>query len=99
MRVLIIEDERTLAKEVKSFLEKAAYVCDMAHTGSNAKALMEENEYDFILLDLGLPDGDGLGLLNESKKICPQSSCVIITARGKVEDRIKGLDLGADDYL
>lgn len=99
MRVLIIEDEKTLAKEVKSFLEKASYVCDMVYTAGNARDLMEENEYDFILLDLGLPDGDGLALLNESKKICPQSSCIIITARGKVEDRIKGLDLGADDYL
>lgn len=99
MRVLIIEDEKVLAKEVKSFLEKASYVCDMAFAAGSARNLMEDNEYDFILLDLGLPDGDGLLLLSESKKICPRSSCIIITARGKVEDRIKGLDLGADDYL
>ncbi len=99
MRVLIIEDERTLAKEVKSFLEKAAYICDMAHTAGIAKKFMEDNEYDFLLLDLGLPDGDGLVLLGESKKLCPDVSCIIITARGNVEDRIKGLDLGADDYL
>jgi DNA-binding response OmpR family regulator len=99
MRVLIIEDERTLAKEVKTFLEKAAYICDMAHAAGAAKKMMEENEYDFLLLDLGLPDGDGLVLLGESKKLCPDVSCIIITARGNVEDRVKGLDLGADDYL
>jgi DNA-binding response OmpR family regulator len=60
---------------------------------------MEENEYDFILLDLGLPDDDGLVLLNDSKKLCENASYIIITARGNVEDRIRGLDLGADDYL
>jgi DNA-binding response OmpR family regulator len=99
MRVLIVEDERVLAKEVKSFLEKTSYVCDLAHAAGPATKLLEENEYDFLLLDLGLPDADGLQLLGESKKCCPAISCIIITARGKVEDRIKGLDLGADDYL
>lgn len=99
MRVLIIEDEKSLAKEIKSFLEKASYICDLAHAAAPARTLMEENEYDFILLDLGLPDDDGLVVLNDSKKICPGVSYIIITARGNVEDRIKGLDLGADDYL
>ncbi len=99
MRVLIIEDERPLAKEVKSFLEKASYICDTAAAAASAIKLMDENDYDFLLLDLGLPDGDGLELLAESKKLCVNASCIIITARGNVEDRIKGLDLGADDYL
>ncbi len=99
MRVLIVEDERTLSKEVKSFLEKSSYICDVANTATVARKLMDEHEYDFILLDLGLPDDDGLVLLNESKKICINASYIIITARGNVEDRIKGLDLGADDYL
>ncbi len=99
MKVLIIEDERTLARETMIFLEKAFYLCDKAYTAGEAKKLMIENEYDFILLDLGLPDGDGLELLDETKKMCPKASYIIITARGKLEDRIKGLDLGADDYL
>src|SRR5687767_7091599 len=99
MRVLIVEDERILAREVKSFLEKTSYICDMAHAAHTARILMHEGEYDFILLDLGLPDDDGLVLLNDSKKICSNASFIIITARGNVEDRIKGLDLGADDYL
>jgi DNA-binding response OmpR family regulator len=99
MKVLIVEDERILAREMKAFLEKAFYLCDNAYTAGQAKQLMVENEYDFILLDLGLPDNDGLALLNETRKICPDASYIIITARGDLEDRIKGLDLGADDYL
>ena len=99
MRVLIIEDERSLAREMKIFLEKAYYLCEKALTAAEAKKLMIENDYDFILLDLGLPDSDGMELLEEKKKMCPNASYIILTARGKLEDRIKGLDLGADDYL
>ena len=99
MTVLIIEDEKSLAREMKIFLEKAFYLCDKAFTATEAKKLMIENEYDFILLDLGLPDSDGLELLDETKKMCPNASYIILTARGNLEDRIKGLDLGADDYL
>lgn len=99
MKVLIIEDERSLVREMKIFLEKAFYLCDAAYTAGQARQLMLENEYDFLLLDLGLPDGDGLDLLNDTKKMCPNASYIILTARGKLEDRIKGLDLGADDYL
>jgi len=99
MKVLIVEDEKSLAREIKLFLEKAFYLCDKAFTASEAKKLMIENEYDFILLDLGLPDSDGLELLNDTKKMCPKASYIILTARGKLEDRIKGLDFGADDYL
>ena len=99
MKVLIIEDEKTLAREMMIFLEKAFYLCDKAYIAGEAKKLMIENEYDFILLDLGLPDGEGLELLDDTKRMCPNASYIIITARGKLEDRIKGLDLGADDYL
>ena len=99
MKVLIVEDEKALAKEICKFLEKGFYLCDMAGTAADANDLMEQNQYDFILLDLGLPDKDGLLLLNDTKKLCPGASYIILTARGDLEDRIKGLDLGADDYL
>lgn len=99
MKVLIIEDERALAREMKIFLEKAFYLCDTAHSGADAKKQMIDNEYDFILLDLGLPDKDGLDFLSETKKMSLGASYIILTARGDLEDRIKGLDLGADDYL
>jgi two-component system OmpR family response regulator len=99
MKVLIVEDERPMAQEIKSFLEKASYTCDLAFNARHARQNMENNHYDFILLDLGLPDKDGLEVLNESKNINPDASFIILTARGKLDDRIKGLDLGADDYL
>jgi two-component system OmpR family response regulator len=99
MKVLIVEDEKTMAKEMCVFLEKSFYLCDVAYSAGQGHLLMKENEYDFILLDLGLPDKDGLQVLNDTKKICPNASYIILTARGDLEDRIKGLDLGADDYL
>jgi DNA-binding response OmpR family regulator len=99
MNVLIVEDEKGLAKEIRQFLEKEYYLCELAHTGEDASEKIAVNLYDFILLDLGLPDYDGLDLLNEAKKANPDAAYIIITARGNVEDKIKGLDLGADDYL
>ena len=99
MKTLIIEDEKTLAYEIESFLKKAFYVCDLAHNISDATEKIMMNSYDFILLDLGLPDGDGLSLLPKAKKHNPEAAYIILTARGNLEDRITGLDLGADDYL
>lgn len=98
MKVLIVEDERSMALEMEAFLMKS-YLCDLAFTARQGMNLMEDNQYDFILLDLGLPDKDGLLVLEEAKRNCPQASYIILTARGDLEDRIKGLDLGADDYL
>lgn len=99
MKTLIIEDEKTLAYEIESFLKKAFYVCDLAHNINDATEKIMMNSYDFILLDLGLPDGDGLSLLPKAKKHNPEAAYIILTARGNLEDRITGLDLGADDYL
>lgn len=99
MKVLIVEDEKTLAYEVRDFLIKAFYICDLAHNIKDGLEKIEMNSYDFILLDLGLPDGDGLTLLPKAKKHNPDAAYIILTARGNLEDRITGLDLGADDYL
>ncbi len=99
MKVLIIEDEKTLAYEIEAFLKKAFYVCDLAYSAKQGLEKLEYNPYDFILLDLGLPDKDGLEVLQLAKKHNPDAAYIILTARGNIEDRIKGLDLGADDYL
>ncbi|MBC7916153.1 MAG: response regulator transcription factor [Pyrinomonadaceae bacterium] len=99
MKVLLVEDEKTLAYEVEAFLKKAFYICDLAHTARQGLEKIDCNLYDFILLDLGLPDMDGLALLEKAKKTNPDAAYIILTARGNIEDRIKGLDLGADDYL
>jgi DNA-binding response OmpR family regulator len=99
MNVLIVEDERSLATEIASFLKSENFLCDMAFTGNEASEKIAVNLYDFILLDLGLPDYNGLDLIREARKAGSEASFIIITARGAVEDKVKGLDLGADDYL
>lgn len=99
MNVLVIEDEKGLADELEIFLAKHNYLCDVCFDGASASEKIAVNLYDFILIDLGLPDYDGLDLLKEAKKHNPEAICVILTARAEVYDRIKGLDLGADDYL
>jgi len=99
MNILIVEDEIILSREIRRFLEKEGFICDEAHTGSIASDKIFSNEYDLILLDLGLPDYDGIDLLKESIKNKSAASVIILSARTALEDKIKGLDLGADDYL
>jgi DNA-binding response OmpR family regulator len=99
MNVLIVEDEKSLVKEVQEFLKKEGYVCEVANNGKEASEKIFVNPYDFILLDLGLPDVDGIQLLKEAKESGQEASIIILTARGSTDDKVKGLDLGADDYL
>lgn len=99
MNVLIVEDEKGLAEEIETFLKREHFVCDIATTGKDASEKLAVNLYDFVLLDLGLPDYDGIDLLKEARKANADAAFIIITARSTVGDKIKGLDLGADDYL
>ncbi|MBK8883878.1 MAG: response regulator transcription factor [Bacteroidales bacterium] len=99
MNLLIVEDEKSLAIEIASFLKGEGLLCEMAYTGREASEKIAINLYDFILLDLGLPDYNGLDLINEAKNAGNNTAIIIITARGAVEDKVKGLNLGADDYL
>jgi DNA-binding response OmpR family regulator len=99
MNILIVEDEINLSNELASFLRSEGYLCEQAFTGMEASEKIAVNMYDFVLLDLGLPDYNGLDLIQESRKAGSDAAFVIITARGAVEDKVKGLDLGADDYL
>ena len=99
MNVLIVEDEKSLAGEIAAYLKKEGFLCDMAHTGAEASEKIAVNLYDFVLLDLGLPDYNGLDLIREAKKGKIDVAFIIITARGEIDDRVRGLDLGADDYL
>ena len=99
MNLLIVEDEKGLAEEMASFLKSENFLCDLAFTGIEASEKIAVNLYDFVLLDLGLPDYNGLDLINEARRAGSEASFIIITARGAVEDKVKGLDLGADDYL
>jgi DNA-binding response OmpR family regulator len=99
MRTLIVEDQGDLAEEIKSFLEKERYVCDIAATFIEASEKLSVNPFDFVLIDLGLPDGDGMTLLQEAKKTQKTAIFIIITARGEIQDKVEGLSSGADDYL
>ena len=99
MKVLIVEDEKTLAYEMEAFLKKSFYLCDLAHSFKSGLEQLEMNKYDFILIDLNLPDGNGLEILKHAKRSNPGAAYIIITAQTNLKDRVSGLDLGADDYL
>lgn len=100
MNILIVEDERSLALEINEFLSKEGFTVEHAWRKASAEEKIFVNSYDFILLDLGLPDGDGFDVLKLLKSFKDRDDAVIIlTARSAVDDRIKGLDGGADDYL
>lgn len=99
MKILIIEDEPELLELTKNALEKERYVVEVATNYRQAMEKVGVYDYECILLDIMLPDGDGLTLLNELKKMRKRDSVIIVSARGSVEDKIQGLELGADDYL
>jgi DNA-binding response OmpR family regulator len=99
MNILVVEDEKSLAKEMHTFLKNEGYICDVVNSGKEASEKIFVNPYDFILLDLGLPDYEGLDLLKEAKEANSDAAIIILTARGSTDDKVKGLDLGADDYL
>jgi DNA-binding response OmpR family regulator len=99
MNVLIVEDEKSLANEIAVYLKSENFICDLSYTGMDASEKIAINLYDFVLLDLGLPDYNGLDLIKEARDQGSEAAFIVITARGAVEDKVKGLDLGADDYL
>ncbi|MCV9929828.1 response regulator transcription factor [Flavobacterium sp. LS1R49] len=99
MNILIVEDNKELAEEVRDFLIDVGYVCKIANTCHEALDEIGGNDYDAMLLDLGLPDGDGFDVLKAVRKTKSKIAVIVITARGELDDRIDGLDLGADDYL
>jgi two-component system copper resistance phosphate regulon response regulator CusR len=99
MRILVIEDERRIAEFVCRGLTEAGYTAQAASSGERALALLERNEYDLLLLDLMLPDMDGLELLGKVRSRQPSPAVLILSALGAVDDRVKGLERGADDYL
>jgi DNA-binding response OmpR family regulator len=99
MKILVIEDEAELALSISSYLEGENYVCEVAATFNKAYDCISMFHYDCILLDIMLPGGDGLKLLEELKKEKKQDGVIIISAKDSLEDKVAGLKLGADDYL
>lgn len=99
MRLLIIEDNRELCESMRLGLEKAGFQVDTACMGADGEEKAYANEYDTILLDLNLPDKDGIDILKFLRAKQIETPVIIITARDEIEERALGLDLGADDYL
>lgn len=99
MKILIIEDETELAKSIAEYLAQENYLCEFASTFSEAMEKIETFEYDCIILDIMLPGGSGLQILEALKNQNKQDGVIIVSAKNALEDKIKGLQLGADDYL
>jgi DNA-binding response OmpR family regulator len=99
MKILIIEDEVELLIAISNYLTRELYICELAENFKKADEKISIYEYDLILLDITLPDGNGLDLLTSIKKHQKRAGVIIISAKNSLDDKISGLDCGADDYL
>ena len=99
MKLLIVEDEKVFCDRIAKSLRKAGYEVDMCHDGSSAAEYMISGDYDLILLDLNLPDIDGMELLRHMRSCDNETGVLIISARSQITDKVEGLDAGASDYL
>jgi len=99
MRLLIVEDNRELADSMKSGLEEMKYQVELAYAGAIGEEKAFVNPYDAILLDLNLPDKDGIEILEFLRESEVETPIIIVTARDEINQRVQGLDLGADDYM
>ncbi len=99
MRILIIEDEKKTASFLKKGLTENGFVVDVAHTAEEGLAHTNDSDYDLVILDVMLPDKNGWSVFEEMRKEGGNAPVLFLTARDSVEDRVKGLELGADDYL
>lgn len=99
MKILIIEDEVEIAKSIMTFLKKEAMTIEHVITLKDAKDYIQMYEYDCLVVDIALPDGSGLEIVKEIKDSYPDTGVIIVSAKDTLEDRVRGLELGADDYL
>ncbi|OOQ56691.1 response regulator transcription factor [Mucilaginibacter pedocola] len=99
MKILIVEDEQALRQNMLSYLSEDNNVCEACTDLAGAVYKLSCYNYDFVLLDIGLPDGEGFEVLNYLRKEMRSEAVIIISARNSLDDRLKGLNIGADDYL
>jgi heavy metal response regulator len=99
MYILVVEDDRKVAEFLRKGLQEEGYTIDVAHNGENGLSLALVNQYDLIILDIMLPVRNGLGILKELRNQRISIPVLMLTARDSLEDKIQGLDFGADDYL
>lgn len=99
MKILIIEDQKALAQSIKTYLEAEGFLCEWSSDYTTAYQKIHVYDYDCILVDITLPHGNGLTLIEELKKSHSEAGIIIISAKDSLDDKIKGLELGSDDYL
>jgi len=99
MKILIIEDEKELVRTIKNFLESEGFLCETACSYFEAEDSLSAYNYDIIILDLTLPGGDGLDLIKLIKNRNKQAGLLIVSAKNSLDDKVRGLDMGADDYI
>jgi len=99
VRILLVEDNRLIAKGIVAGLARSAITTDHVHTSAQARAALDSVDFDAIVLDLGLPDQDGLALLKARRQAGDLTPVLVLSARGNTHDRIQGLEVGADDYM
>ena len=99
MRLLLVEDERDIQTFLRRSLEEAGYQVDVASDGKTAERLAHDATYDVLIVDLGLPDMDGISLILRLRRIAIDAPVLILSARRSVDDRVRGLEQGGDDYL
>lgn len=99
MKLLIVEDNFQLADDLSRFLTENGFIVEISNTLSEAKDKSSVYHYDLLILDLGLPDGSGLDLISYLKQVDKNPGILIVTAKNAVEEKVKGLELGADDYI
>ncbi|WP_062054819.1 response regulator transcription factor [Aquimarina longa] len=99
MKILIVEDEPMLAESIVQYLKKEGYQCEWANNLAYAKEKSWDYEYDCMVVDINLPDGSGLDVIEQIKDMKSKSGIIIVSARNAMDDKIIGLNLGADDYL
>jgi DNA-binding response OmpR family regulator len=99
MKILLVEDEQELSRSIVTYLRAESYLCEVASDLNTAMFKIESFDYDCILLDISLPDGSGLNILKELKANNKSNGVIIISAKNSIDDRISGLNLGADDYI
>ena len=99
MKILIIEDDFSLRLAINDYLKLEGHICEVAQNLSLARNKTEDNRYDCIILDIGLPDGSGLDIIKDLKNNKVSDGILILSARNSLEDKLLGLKIGADDYL
>jgi DNA-binding response OmpR family regulator len=99
MKILLIEDEKELSGSIAEYLQKENYLCEAVSGFEHAVEKINLYQYDCVIVDIGLPDGSGLDLIRALKKIRSETGIIIISARNSLDDKVSGLEIGADDYL